>query len=89
MAHLELKDRIKKLEMELKLNLHLDSNLRLLGPPLTSFLIKEAQKAIYYAKYKLFEYGNKPGRLLGRKEENMIKSLLDKNVVRHFKTKHH
>ena len=55
-------------------------------------LTKKAESAIFFAKHRLYESGNKPGRLLarlarGRTESNTIPSLLDDNQVRHYKTK--
>lgn len=59
---------------------------------LNQLLTRKAESAIFFAKHRLYESGNKPGHLLarlarGRMETNTIPSLLDDNQVRHYKTK--
>ena len=59
---------------------------------LNQLLTKKAESAIFFAKHRLYESGNKPGRLLARlardrMESNTIPSLLDDNQIRHYKTK--
>lgn len=59
---------------------------------LDQLLSQNAKSAIFYAKHRLFESGNKPGRLLARlaqcrTELYTISSLRDKRVEKHFETK--
>ncbi|CAG5927161.1 unnamed protein product, partial [Menidia menidia] len=58
---------------------------------LNQILTKQAESSIFFAKYRLYQSGNKPGRLLarltkGRMEANTISSLQDNNRDRHHKT---
>uniref|UniRef100_A0A3B4GB71 exodeoxyribonuclease III n=1 Tax=Pundamilia nyererei TaxID=303518 RepID=A0A3B4GB71_9CICH len=59
---------------------------------LYQLLTQKAETAIFYAKHKLFESGNKPGRLLarlaqGKKGSYAIPSLKDKKGVLQFEAK--
>lgn len=59
---------------------------------LDQLLTQKANSAIFYAKHRLFESGNKPGRLLarltqGRERVHTISSLRDKRGEQHFETK--
>lgn len=56
---------------------------------LNQLLTRKAETTIFFAKHRLFESGNKPGRLLarlarGKTEPNVIPSLMDRNGVRRF-----
>uniref|UniRef100_A0A3P9IZ02 Endonuclease/exonuclease/phosphatase domain-containing protein n=1 Tax=Oryzias latipes TaxID=8090 RepID=A0A3P9IZ02_ORYLA len=58
---------------------------------LNQLLTKKAQTQIFYAKHRLFESGNKPGRLLARlakskMEVNIIPALTDRDGKRQNKT---
>lgn len=94
-AQTEFEDIINKLEIEFKSSPTKKTRHKLEAAhsSLDQLLTEKAEKAIFYAKHKFFEYDNKPGRLLaclgkGRKEDNIISSLWDKNGVRHFEPKH-
>uniref|UniRef100_A0A3B3BIE4 Endonuclease/exonuclease/phosphatase domain-containing protein n=1 Tax=Oryzias melastigma TaxID=30732 RepID=A0A3B3BIE4_ORYME len=58
---------------------------------LNQLLTKKAQTHIFYAKHRLFEFGNKPGRLLARLAKNKIgvntiPALTDSNGKRQSKS---
>uniref|UniRef100_A0A3P9KC19 Reverse transcriptase domain-containing protein n=1 Tax=Oryzias latipes TaxID=8090 RepID=A0A3P9KC19_ORYLA len=59
---------------------------------LDQLLTENAQTAIFYAKHRLFDSGNKPGRLLarlaqGKNRSYVISSLKDKKNNLHYETK--
>lgn len=60
---------------------------------LDQLLIKKAESSIFFAKQRLYESGNKPGRLLarlarGRAETNVISSLKDNSGANKFENRY-
>lgn len=91
----ELEGQISELEKEFKQALSKSVLLKLdaARSALNNFLTQKAENAIFYAKHRLFEAANKPGRLLvrlakGRAESNVISSLKDVKGDPRFETKH-
>ena len=92
---LELESQISVLEREFKQSLSKSSRLKLdaARSALDNLLTQKAETAIFYARHRLFESANKPGRLLarlarGRVESNVIPSLKDDKGVKFFENKH-
>ena len=90
---LELEEAVHDLEAQFKLasNTYLAKQLEAARSALNQLLTQKAESQIFFAKHRLFESGNKPGRLLarlarGKIESNLIPSLLDKHGIRHFKS---
>lgn len=90
---LELEEALRDIETQFKRtpNRHLAKKVEAARSALNQILTQKAEAQIFYAKHRLFESGNKPGRLLarlarGRVESNIISSLLDKHGTRHFKS---
>lgn len=59
---------------------------------LDELLTQKAKSALFYAWYRLYELGDKPGRLLarlaaGRRESNTISSLIDRSGDKQYETK--
>lgn len=81
-AQLELEDIINKLETEFKSSPTKKNRQKLetARSSLDQLLTEKAQQAIFQAKHKFFEHGNKPGKLLarlvkGRKEQILYPHL--------------
>lgn len=91
---LDLENLIQQLEVQFKStpSTTLFKRMEAARSALNQLLTKKAESTIFFAKHRLYESANKPGRLLarlvrGRIEANTIPSLLDDNQVRHYKTK--
>lgn len=91
---LSLENTIQQLEVQFKSSpcRFVSEKLEAARQALNQLLTRNAELAIFFAKHKLYESGNKSGRLLvrlarGRMEANTIPLLLDDNQVRHYKTK--
>lgn len=89
---LELEETLNEIEIQFKRspNKHLLKRLEATRSALNQILTQKAESHIFFARHRLFESGNKPGRLLarlacGRVESNIVPSLLDKHGTRHFK----
>lgn len=92
---LHLESQVSALEREFKHSLSKSSRLKLdaARSALDNFLTQKAETAIFYARHRLYESANKPGRLLarlarGRVESNVIASLKDDKGVTFFENKH-
>lgn len=91
---IDLENTIQQLEQQFKTTSTntLSKKLEAACSALNQLLTSKAESQIFFARHKLYESGNKPGRLLarlarGRTEANTIPSLLDDKGVRHYKTK--
>lgn len=90
---LELEETVCDLQAQLKrsYSTSLAKRLEAAQSALNQLLTQKAEAQIFFAKHRLFEAGNKPGRLLARlargiNEPNLIPSLIDKHGCRHFKS---
>lgn len=89
---MELEKNVADLETQFKQtsSSHLAKRLEAARSALNQLLTRKAETQIFFAKHRLYESGNKPGRLLARLARNktqlgVIPSLLDKNGSRHLK----
>lgn len=90
---LELEEALRDIETQFKRSPtnYLSKKLEAARSSLNQLLTQKAEAQVFFARHRLFESGNKPGRLLarlarGRVESNIISSLLDKHGNRHFKS---
>uniref|UniRef100_A0A3Q3NRE5 exodeoxyribonuclease III n=1 Tax=Labrus bergylta TaxID=56723 RepID=A0A3Q3NRE5_9LABR len=91
---LELEQQIKTLDRVFKTSSSVSvfKKLEAARSALDQLLTQKAESAIFFAKHRLFESGNKPGRLLaslakGRAGSCVIPSLKDFKGKQHFETK--
>lgn len=91
---LELEQQIMTLDREFKAtsSMSVFKKLEAARSALNQLLTQKAESAIFFAKHRLFEFGNKPGRLLarlakGQTGSRVIPSLRDSTGAEHFETK--
>uniref|UniRef100_A0A3B5Q8L8 exodeoxyribonuclease III n=1 Tax=Xiphophorus maculatus TaxID=8083 RepID=A0A3B5Q8L8_XIPMA len=89
--HLERKIQQTELQFKNTPSRALSKKLEAARSALNQLLTKQAESSIFFAKNRLYQSGNKPGRLLarltkGRMEANTFSSLQDNNRDRQHKT---
>ena len=91
---LDLERSIQDLEKKFKASpsKHALKNLEAARSALNQLLTSKAETSILFAKQRLYEHGNKPGRLLarlakGRNSSNLISSLKDNNGDKAYESK--